>query len=162
MVIVDTDVLLLAFAYQRDARQAANRAFLEAAQSETLCITIYNLMELLGQLSFNLSPKQLDAYPSWLLDAYQLTVVWPFKPDDPLSFAGFRDEMFTRPFARMRAVRMPFVDAMILNLAERTPGISHFVTWNARHFQGKSTLAVLTPETYLTQAGSGEPRQVEE
>lgn len=139
MVVLDTDVLLLAFAFQRDARQAVNRAFLEQAQRESLAITIYNLMELLGQLSFNLSAEQLDAYPSWLLDAYQLTVIWPYPPEEPISFQRFQDEIFARPFARLRVVRMPFLDALILNLAERTPGVTHFVTWNARHFQGKST-----------------------
>ena len=52
----------------------------------------------------------------------------------------------------MRTVKMPFMDALILNLAERTPGVTQFVTWNARHFQGKSTLDVLTPEAYLQKA----------
>jgi hypothetical protein len=142
-------VLLLAFAFQRDARQPVNQRFLEEAQSEMLAITIYNLMELLGQLSFNLSPEPLDAYPTWLLDAYRLTVIWPYKPDEAVAFATFRDEIFTRPFARMRAVRMPFMDALILNLAERAPNVTHFVTWNARHFQDKSTLEVLSPEAFL-------------
>jgi hypothetical protein len=27
--------------------------------------------------------------------------------------------------------------------------VSSFVTWNARHFQGKTLLSVLTPEEYL-------------
>jgi len=26
-----------------------------------------------------------------------------------------------------------------------------FVTWNARHFRGKTSLEVFTPETYLAQ-----------
>lgn len=154
MVVLDTDILLLAFAFQRDDRRPAKEAFLERVQSEMPAITIYNLMELLGQLSFNLSPERLDAYPSWLLDAYQLTVIWPIRPDDPISFTAFRDEIFTRPFARMRAVKMPFMDALILNLAERAPEVTHFVTWNARHFQGKSTLTVLTPEGYLQRSVS--------
>jgi len=108
----------------------------------------------LGQLSFNLSLERLDAYPSWLLDAYQLTVIWPYTPDDPVSFTAFRDEIFARPFARMRAVKMPFMDALILNLAERAPDVTHFVSWNARHFQNRSTLNVLTPEVYLQQSES--------
>lgn len=108
----------------------------------------------MGQLSFNLSLERLDAYPSWLLDAYQLTVIWPYTPDDPVSFTAFRDEIFARPFARMRAVKMPFMDALILNLAERAPDVTHFVSWNARHFQNRSTLNVLTPEVYLQQSES--------
>ena len=29
--------------------------------------------------------------------------------------------------------RMAFMDALVLSLAERTPGVEQFVTWNARH-----------------------------
>jgi len=150
MVVLDTDVLLLAFAFQRDTRQPANQTFLQQVRTESLSITIYNLMELLGQLSFNLSPERLANYPSWLLDAYQLTVIWPYQPEETISFAAFRDEVFTRPFARMRAVKMPFMDSLILNLAERIPNVTAFVTWNARHFQDKSTLPVMTPAAYPT------------
>ena len=46
---------------------------------------------------------------------------------------------------------MAFMDALILNLAERTPDVDAFITWNARHFKGKSSLRVLTPEEYVTR-----------
>jgi hypothetical protein len=148
VVAIDTDVLLLAFAFQNDKRQPVNAAFLKWAQSAEPAITIYNLMELLGQLSFNLSPAQLDAWRSWLVDAYQLTVIWPVDVEQMPSIA-YRAEIFDRPLARMRAHRMAFMDALVLNLVERTPGVEQFVTWNARHFKAKSSLAVLTPEEYL-------------
>lgn len=147
MVVVDTDVLLLAFAFHRDDRQTANHQFLRHA--EPLALILYSLMELLGKLSFNLSAEQLDSYPSWLLDAYQLTLLSPFSPDRPLSFTALEEELYGRPFARMRVVQMPFVDGLIIGLAERTPGVTHFVTWNARHFRAKTTLSVLTPAEYL-------------
>jgi len=91
MVVLDTDVLLLAFAFQNDKRQPVNTAFLKRVQSAEPAITVYNLMELLGQLSFNLSPTRLDAWQAFLVDAYQLTVVWPAAPDvmDALSYSFF-------------------------------------------------------------------------
>ena len=46
MVILDTDVLLLAFAFQRDPRQADNTTFLERARNANAALTVYNLMEL--------------------------------------------------------------------------------------------------------------------
>jgi hypothetical protein len=151
VVAIDTDVMLLAFAYHQDKRQQANSQFLNVVQSIEPAITIYNLMEILGQLSFNLAPRQLDAWQSWLVEAYQLTVIWPLNPDDPADDFSFKNEIFTAPFARMRSFRMPFMDSLILNLAERTPNVDQLVTWNARHFQNKSTLAVLTPEEFLIQ-----------
>ena len=150
MVVIDTDVLLLAFAFQSDKRQSANAAFLKRAQVADPAITVYNLMELLGQLSFNLSPARLDAWQTWLVEAYQLTVIWPADLDD-MSALSFRAEIFERPYARMRSHRMAFMDALVLNLAERTPGVEQFVTWNARHFKTKSSLQTLTPEEYLAQ-----------
>jgi hypothetical protein len=41
---------------------------------------------------------------------------------------------------------MPFLGALSLNLAEEAPGVTAFVTWNARHYQGKTPVTVLTPE----------------
>lgn len=149
MVVIDTDVLLLAFAFHRDVRQPVNSAFLQKVQSADPAITIYNLMETLGKLSFNLSSEQLASWPSWLTDAYQLSVIWPLHPNSIVDRLTLYEELFTRPFAKMVTHKMPFLDALILNVAEQTEGVTHFVTWNARHFQGKSTLRVLTPEEYL-------------
>lgn len=151
MIAIDTDVLLLAFAFHRDARQSSNNAFLQQAQAAGAATTVYNVMELLGKLSFNLSPEQLDAWQSWLIDAYQLTVIWPVKPDSPIDHLTFRQEFFIRPFTRMKRFKMPFMDALILDLAERTPQVTELVTWNARHFLGKSSLPVLTPDEYLIE-----------
>jgi hypothetical protein len=74
------------------------------------------------------------------------------KPDSPATYTTFVDEIFVNPYARMRAVKMPFMDALILNLAERTPGVNTFITWNAKHFQNKSKLSVMTPAAYLEQS----------
>ncbi|MBI5035236.1 MAG: hypothetical protein HZB51_32315 [Chloroflexi bacterium] len=61
----------------------------------------------------------------------------------------FKQEFFDQPYAKMRLHRMAFMDALILNLAEQTPGVTSFVTWNARHFKGKSNLHIFTPAEYL-------------
>ncbi len=151
MVILDTDVILLAFAFQRDNRQPMNADFLDRVQAKSPAITIYSMMEVLGQLSFNLSPEKLSAWQSWLIDAYELTVIWPVDPQDATAAMSFRTEIFERPFERMLAKRAAFMDALILNLAEHTPGAETFVTWNARHFKDKSSLKVMTPQEYLEE-----------
>lgn len=149
MIFIDTDVLWLAFAFHQDARQAANASFLEQVQIGQPATTIYNVLELLGKLSFNLSPEQLDEWRSWLVNAYQLLVVWPTNPALTTAAPTFQEEIFERPYQKTRKVKMPFMDSLILNLAERTPNAAHFITWNARHFQGKTPLQVLTPEEYV-------------
>ena len=153
MVVIDTDIFILEFAFHNDSRQAINIEFLKRVQSAEPAITLYNLMEILGQLSFNLAPAKLDDWQSWLVDAYTLTVIWPFDLDEPLPAAVFfRKEIFDQPFTRMRQKRMAFLDSLVLNLAERTPDVEFFVTWNAKHFKNKSSIAVLTPDEFLKTA----------
>ena len=46
-----------------------------------------------------------------------------------------------------------FPDALAIEVAERTPDVRAFVTWNARHFANKTRLPVLTPAQYLDENG---------
>ncbi len=150
MVAIDTDVLLVAFAFHRDPRQDANARFLAAVQARTPLATIYSVMELLGQLSFNLPAERLARWSSWLQDRYSLTVLYPQTGgEDAQTF--FQREMVAEPLDRMRRQPVPFLDALILGLIEQVTGVDALVTWNERHFRGKTTLAVLTPAEFLAQ-----------
>ena len=102
-------------------------------------------MEVLGQLSFNLSAQTLAGWETWLLGRYRLTVLWPEAGDlDAQEF--FTREIYQRPLKRMQASRVAFTDALVLQLAEDKPDVRAIVTWNARHFKDKTSLPVLTPE----------------
>ena len=150
MVALDTDVLMLAFTFHRDPRQEANSRFLDLARGQTPIVTIYSVMEVLGQLSFNLSAERLGQWPSWLQDHFNLTLLYP-AADGQDATAFFQREIVNRPQERMRQHPIPFVDALILELVERKEDVEAFVTWNARHFRGKTALPVLTPTEYLTR-----------
>jgi len=151
MVAIDTDVLVLAFAFQQDVRQADNTSFLETARTKTPVIAIYSVMELLGQLSFNLSAERLAQWPSWLQDHYSLTLLYPATANlaaEPF----FQAEFIDQPFIRMQQRRMPYLDGLILSIVERVADIEAFVTWNARHYRGKTSLMVLTPAEYIEKS----------
>lgn len=148
MVALDADVLLLAFAFQRDPRQDANTRFLQAVRERTPAAAIYSIMEFLGQLSFNLSPERLLRWPVWLQDYYNLTILYPAAGDTD-GAAFLQQELVDRPLARMRQHPIPFLDALILQLVEQAPGVDAFVTWNARHFRNNTLLPVFTPAEYL-------------
>ena len=149
MVIIDSDIYLIELRYQRDARYAINARFLDAVRSSAPAISIYTLMEVLGQLSFNLSAQTLAEWETWLLRRYRLTVLWPEAGGlDAHEF--FTSEIYQRPLKRMQASRVAFTDALVLQLAEDKPDVRAIVTWNARHFKDKTSLPVLTPEEYLT------------
>jgi hypothetical protein len=150
MVIIDTDVFLLEFAFHRDARYEINADFLKIVRNQKPATTIYNLMEILGQLSFNLSPERLNRWHLWLQEAYGLAVIWPESGDrDGRRF--FYDEVYRQPLAKMQASRMAFLDALVIGLAERTPDAESFITWNAKHFRSKTPLPVLTPPEFLAK-----------
>ena len=105
-------------------------------------------MELLGQLSFNLSSERLVQWPSWLQDHYNLTLLYP-APGIEETAAFFQKEIIDRPLDRMRQHPIPFLDALILELVEQADVVKTFVTWNARHFRSKTALTVLTPVEYM-------------
>ncbi len=111
--------------------------------------TIYNVMEVLGQMSFNLSAEYLADWQNWFINAYNLNVIWNTNSKEQIDPETWREIIYERPFQKMQTVRMAFMDALILSLAERMPDVEYFVTWNAKHFKGKTTLTVLTPEEYL-------------
>lgn len=149
MVVIDSDVLVLAFSYPNDDRQKANQKFLEVIQTAQPATTIYNVMEVLGQLSFNLSAEYLADWQNWFINAYNLNVIWDTNSKEQVDSETWREIIYERPFQKMQTVRMAFMDALILSTAEHTPDVEYFVTWNAKHFKDKTTLTVLTPEEYL-------------
>ena len=61
----------------------------------------------------------------------------------------FHSEFVGPCFRKMQCFQMPFLDPLILTLAEDAPEVQVFVTWNARHYRGKTPLTVLTPADYL-------------
>lgn len=148
MVVIDTDVFTLAFAFHRDPRQKANSRFLDEVQSRAPAIVIYSVMELLGQLAFNLSAQQLSQWNSWLQDRFRLTVLYPQTEGLPAP-QFFQREFVVRPLQRMSRQPIPYVDGLILGVAEQVQDAEAFVTWNKRHYQGKTPLPVLTPADFI-------------
>ena len=151
MVVIDSDVLVLAFSYPNDERQKVNQKFLEVVQTAQPATTIYNVMEVLGQLSFNLSEEQLEGWQDWLVNAYNLTIIWDVDSKEKIDSETWREIVYERPFQKMRSVRMAFMDALIILASEHAPDVECFITWNAKHFKGKTNLRVLTPEEYLAR-----------
>ena len=77
MVAIDSDIFLIAHRYVRDVRAEINARFLAEVKTAAPALTIYNLMEILGVLSFNLSAAQMRAWPDWLKARHKLAILWP-------------------------------------------------------------------------------------
>jgi len=91
---------LIEFAFHTDTRQAVNAKFLQRVQPAQPAITVYNLMELLGQLSFNLAPTKLDNWREWLIEVCNLNVLAPVSLDDPTATVYFKREIVDQPYAK--------------------------------------------------------------
>ena len=152
MVVIDSDVFLIAHRYVRDVRAELNTRFLAAVKTAAPALTIYNLMEILGVLSFNLSAVQMRAWPDWLKARHSLAILWP-DPNYTSRHLFFEQVIYHLPLARMTTQPTAFLDALAIEVAERTPDVRAFVTWNARHFANKTRLRVLTPAQYLDENG---------
>ena len=147
MIVVDTNVFVIDLRYPRDARYTQNRRFLEELASRGIgATTVLNLMELAGVLSFNLNPTQLRDLLHHFARRYQVAVLpWDGRETElPRVSVALLLARFSRGMA--------FGDALIIEAAERhAPASSCFVTWDARHFEGKTAFPVRTPEQALAE-----------
>src|SRR5262245_46146739 len=77
MIVLDADVLLIDIRYPQDNRFARNRQFLErlAKESSIAAITSSTLLEIVGVLSFNVSPANVAALVQLLPQQYGLEVL---------------------------------------------------------------------------------------
>ena len=99
-------------------------------------------------MSFNVNRSKLTRWRSWLQDAYNLVIIWPeARGIEADSFV--HTLIFEHPFERTCGTPIAFVDSLILYLAEQVEEAETLVTWNTKHFVGKTSLAVQTPEEYL-------------
>jgi hypothetical protein len=153
VVIIDTDILIIEFRHQHDERYPINKQFLSAIRTTGGATTVYTLMEFLGKMSFNIHPSELTKWRSWLRDAYNLVIIWPeaqgLDADKLLNSL-----IYEQPFERMSRKPIPFVDALIIDLAEQVEETEALVTWNTKHFEGNTFLTIKTPKEFIA---SGHP-----
>ncbi len=149
MIVIDTNVFVIDLRYRRDPLYHTNRRFLDriAAQGSG-ATTLINLLELAGILSFNLNEEQVLNFVSLFPGRYGVAVMPPLDLDSNLP------SLSVRRFVRRIAARCSFGDAAVVEMAERlAPPRSRFVTWVVGHFDGKTTLRVMTPKQALGSIG---------
>lgn len=144
-VFIDSNVFVIDLRYPRDLNAEANRSFLQALRDRGNGVTsLLNLLEIVGILSFNLNPRQLQNLFRLFPDRYRVTVLPSAEPDTllPRWNAGQLVSRISRGLS--------LGDAMILEHAEsRAWKVDTIVSWDAPHFQGKTHLQVQTPTEFL-------------
>ncbi len=78
-------------------------------------------------------------------EVYGIKILFPSTAYE--SVDAFVEHMFDRSFLKI-SLKMNFMDALILDVAEEH-NCSKFVTWNVKHFEGRTDIPVKTPEDIL-------------
>lgn len=137
--LIDTDIFVLDLRYPRDPRYSENKAFLGRVKQGELAgsTTLYNLMEVCGILSFNLSPQSLEELFIGFAERFNVAVLFPDHEQEEVCFAP---EKILEAMKR----KLSFGDALIAEVIQRyRRRLDLFVTWNATHFEGKVPIEVL-------------------
>ena len=145
MILVDSNVFLIDLRYPRDPLFGVNRRFLDRLAKEgSGATTLFNLLELAGILSFNLNRQQvLDLLCMFPLQ-YRIAIL------PPLDLEANLPRLPLKTLVNRIAGRCAFGDALVIEAAERyAPQGSRFVTWDAKHFAGRTTMQVVTPRLAL-------------
>ena len=145
MIVVDSNVFVIDLRYPRDPLFGANRRFLDRLAADgSGATTLFNLLELAGILSFNLNREQVQDLVSLFPARYRVAILPPLDLDSNLPTLPLKSLL-----GRI-AGRCAFGDALVIEAAERcAPPGSRFVTWDAEHFAGRTTLRVVTPKIAL-------------
>jgi hypothetical protein len=148
VIILDTDVVLIDYRYPRDPRFQRNRQALDRLRqtAEPLGITTQALLEVVGVLSFNVTATFIEQLPNAIQTQYGLTLF-----PNPSAIPDFAGCSFDEIVYQMKQ-KMGLGDAIQAVLVRKfAPPGSTLLTWNAKHFRGKLTVPVFTPEEWLQQ-----------
>ncbi|MEA1905227.1 MAG: hypothetical protein U9M97_05070 [Candidatus Hadarchaeota archaeon] len=147
MILSDSNIFIIDRFFKRDVHYEVNKRFVEKMLELDVGISIYNLLEICGIASFNLSPSELEQWFYRFDELYRVRILYPKNLERTIEqyFKDLTEEIF-----RLFSKKMTFVDAQILLTAEKY-GVSHLVTWNIKDFEGRTHIPVLTPEEFLEE-----------
>lgn len=147
MTVIDSDIFIIAARFPRDQRSAENQRFLALVRQHPnlFATTVFNKLEVMGELSFGMNEAQFDRFWQEFEGHFGVRLLMPQGVAD---LQGFLAALL--PYLKRK---MALGDALVLMVAESHPEVDTFITWNAKHFRGKTHLAVLTPLEFLRRKG---------
>lgn len=145
MIALDTDVLTIYHIFHNDQRYTATRGFFDKLGDQIKAVTIFNLLEFCGILTTATRKEDSLTLFHKYLTAEDIQILFPrFIANEEKDFwATLVSECLSRI---QRGLRLG--DAVILWTLE-TNNIDTLITWNTKHFSGKTSVNVLTPSEFL-------------
>ena len=151
MVLLDTNIFVIDRFFPRDANYAANRAFILRLQTIDCGFSIFSLFDLCGLASFNLSPVELRRWSYDFRRIYGVKILEPLRISKASAAEWFAD--FSRSMFSLFERKISWGDAVLLQTAEDYDA-EMILTWNKRHFEGRTGIKVFTPDEYLNEYGT--------
>lgn len=130
-VFVDSDVLVLAFSFERDKRHRLSEQLIKKFKGK-LSITFWNYLEVLGVLSYNLPADKVEYFATKFKDVVSVRGRWPTE-----------ELVFKNILQKMKAS-----DALTLTIVE-SEKCDIFITWNTKDFAGRTKISVMTPPEFM-------------
>ncbi|MEW6189661.1 MAG: hypothetical protein AB1466_06135 [Actinomycetota bacterium] len=144
-ILIDSDVFVRDLRYPRDDRFHENNKFLDQVRGGKLkgYTSIYNVLEVCGILSFNLTPERLLELFAGFRDRYNIRILFPRGDGERVCF-------LVSELLPIIGRKLCFGDALIISVVEQNSKVlDKFVSWNAAHFKNKLSIEALTPLDFL-------------
>lgn len=144
-VFIDTDIFVRDLRYQRDVNIVANQHFLEKVRNRKIkgVTSVFNLLEVCGVLSFNLSQENLLKLYADFTKHYSVQILFPANPQVELHYD------IAKIFQSI-VKKQSLGDAQIGYVVNRfASDLSYMATWNVTHYEGKVVVPVRTPDQVL-------------
>ena len=149
MICIDTDILAIYHVFNQDARYPVTHAFMERSKEASRAVAIFSLLEVCGVMATaRQSEEAMKLFDEYLVSDDVEVLYPPVVLSSTMGFWTYQNaELLERTERGMR-----LGDAAVLWAAESS-ACDTFVTWNTKHFAGKTAINVQTPEEWLKEYG---------
>ena len=149
MIAIDTDVRGIYHVFKQDSRYPVTASFMHQSEQAERGVPIFSLLELCGLISTaRQSEEAMEIFETYLTSE-SIDVLYP--PLDLNSVEVFWARQNAELLKRIeRKIRLG--DAAILWTVETHP-CDALITWNTKHYEGKTTLPIQAPDKWLTDHG---------
>lgn len=151
MIFIDTDIFIIDLRYKNDQKYDYNRLFLEKARDQKATTSIFNILEVCGILSHNLNRKQLYELYFYFPRRYNLTI--SYHADLSQRLPSYPIGYILDVMAKKSGLGDSLITCYINSV---TADLSHFISWNARHFENRLSIPALTPNDALETIFKGD------
>jgi hypothetical protein len=146
MLALDSDLLAILHIFKVDTRFETTKRFFQKIKDQPKAITIFTLLELCGIVATSTGKEDAAEIFHQYISSDDSVIIYPnlLTKDTNDFWASLVSESFLRIQRGMR-----LGDATILWTLETNQEVDTFVTWNTKHFNGKTSIKILTPSELL-------------